>query len=57
MALILIGLAALGFLCVAANLLEAIGRIVVCFLKYIVRPVLIFMLVMFFIYVLKRGAV
>ena len=57
MGIILIALAALGLLCVCANLLEMIGKVVVGFMKYVVRPVLIFMLVMFFIYILKRGAI
>ena len=54
MVLILIGCATLGLLCVTANLFEAIGKIVVSMLKYVVRPVLIFMLVMFVIYCVSR---
>lgn len=50
MGIILIALAVLGFLCVAANLLEVIGKIVIALLKYVVSPVLIFMLIMLFIY-------
>ena len=50
MGFILIACAALGLLCVCANLLEMIGKVVVASLKYVVSPVLIFMLIMFFIY-------
>jgi len=50
MGMFVIACAALGLLCVCANLLEMIGKIVVAALKYVVSPVLIFMLVMFFIY-------
>jgi len=57
MGIILIACASLGLLCVCANLLEMIGKVVVGFMKYIVRPVLIFTLVMFFIYTLKRGGI
>ena len=54
MGMILVACAALGFLCVCANLLDAVGKIVVAALKYVVRPVLIFMLVMFIIYCVSR---
>ena len=54
MGFILIACAALGLLCVCANLLEMIGKVVVASLKYVVSPVLIFMLIMFFIYCAKR---
>ena len=54
MGVILIACASLGLLCVAANLLEAVGKMVVALLKYVVSPVLIFMLVMFFIYCAGR---
>ena len=50
MALILIVCATLGFLCVCANLLDFIGKVVVAFLKYVVSPVLVLVLVMFLIY-------
>ena len=54
MGIILIACASLGLLCVCANLLDAIGKIVIAALKYVVSPVLIFMLVMFFIYCAGR---
>jgi len=54
MQIILIACAALGFLCVCANLLELIGKAVVATLKYVVSPVLIFTLVMLFIYGMSR---
>ena len=50
MGIILIACASLGLLCVCANLLDAIGKIVIAALKYVVSPVLICILVMFFIY-------
>ena len=50
MVLFVVACAALGLLCVCANLLEMIGKVVIAFLKYVISPVLIFMLVMFFIY-------
>lgn len=54
MMIILIACAALGLLCVGANLLEVIGKIVVALLQYVVKPILIFFLIMFFIYCLKH---
>ena len=54
MGIILVACATLGLLCVCANLLELIGKVVAAFLKYVVSPVLIFMLIMFFIYCAKR---
>ena len=54
MGFLLIAFAVLGLLCIAANLLEVIGKIVVGFMKYIVSPALIFMLVMFVIYCVSR---
>ena len=50
MGMFVIACAALGLLCVCANLLEMIGKVVIGVLKYVVSPVLIFMLIMFFIY-------
>ena len=50
MSIFLVACAALGLLCVCANLLEMIGKVVIGVLKYVVSPVLIFMLFMFFIY-------
>ena len=46
MGILLVACAAIGLMCVAANLLELTGKIVVAVLKYVVSPVLIFMLVM-----------
>lgn len=57
MGFILVACASLGLLCVCANLLDAIGKVVVAFLKYVVSPVVVFMLVMFVIYCVKRGGV
>ena len=54
MGFILIACATLGLLCVCANLLEVTGKVVVASLKYIVRPILIFMLVLFAIYCINR---
>ena len=54
MGIFLVACAALGLLCVCANLLEMIGKVVVATLKYIVSPVLIFMLIMFFIYCARK---
>ena len=54
MGIIFVACAALGLLCVCANLLDAVGRVAVAFLKYVVRPVLIFMLVMFIVYCVSR---
>lgn len=54
MGMFVIACAAIGLLCVCANLLEMIGKVVVAALKYVVSPVLIFMLVMFFIYCAKK---
>ena len=50
MGMFIIACAALGLLCICANLMEMIGEVVVAALKYVVSPVLIFMLIMFFIY-------
>lgn len=50
MGMFVIACAALGLLCVCANLMEMIGKVVVAALKYVVSPVLIFMLIMFAIY-------
>ena len=50
MVIFLVACAGLGLLCVCANLLDVIGKVVIGVLKYVVSPVLIFMLVMFFIY-------
>ena len=50
MGIILAGCAILGLLCVCANLLDVIGKVVIASLKYVISPVLIFMLIMFFIY-------
>jgi len=50
MGMFVIACAALGLLCVCANLLDVIGKVVIASLKYVISPVLIFMLVMFFIY-------
>ena len=50
MSFIILACAVLGFLCVCANLLEVIGKIVVALLKYVVSPVLIFTLIMLLIY-------
>ena len=55
MGIILVACASLGLLCVCANLLDAIGKIVVAILKYVVSPVLICMLVLFVIYCISRG--
>ena len=49
MVLLLVGFAVLGLMCVVANLLEVIGQIVVGFMKYIVGPVLLLLLIMGFI--------
>ena len=57
MGIFLVACAALGLLCVCANLLEMIGKVVVATLKYVISPVLIFMLVMLFIYGMSRGGV
>ena len=54
MGIILVACATLGLLCAGANLLEAIGKVVVALLKYVVSPALICMLVMFAVYCLKR---
>ena len=54
MGMILVACAALGFLCVCANLLDAVGKIVVAALKYVVSPIVIFMLVLFAIYCINR---
>ena len=54
MVLFLVACAALGLLCVCANLLEMIGTVVIASMKYVVSPVLIFMLIMFFIYCAKK---
>ena len=50
MGFILVACASLGLLCVCANLLDAIGKVVVALLKYVVSPILIFFLIMLFIY-------
>ena len=50
MSIFLVACAALGLLCVCANLLELIGKIMVALLKYVVSPILVFMLIMFLIY-------
>ena len=55
MGIILVACAALGFLCVCANLLDAVGKAVVAILKYVVSPVLICTLVLFVIYCISRG--
>ena len=54
MGLFVIACTAIGLLCVCANLLEMIGKVVIAVLKYVVSPVLIFMLVMLFIYGMSR---
>ncbi|MBQ7208907.1 MAG: hypothetical protein IJS01_14005 [Lentisphaeria bacterium] len=54
MVLFVVACAALGLLCVCANLLGVIGNIVVAALKYAVRPVVIFMLIMFAVYCMSR---
>ena len=54
MGIILIACASLGLLCVCANLLDAIGKVVVALLKYVVSPVVVFMLVLFAIYCISR---
>lgn len=54
MVLFVVACAALGLLCVCANLLEMIGKVVIASLKYVISPVLVFMLVMFFIYCAGR---
>ena len=54
MGMILIACASLGLLCVAANLLEVIGKIVVTLLKYVVCPIVICILVMFIIYCMGK---
>ena len=54
MGIILAACATLGLLCVCANLLEVIGKIVIGVLKYVVSPVLICMLVLFVIYCINR---
>lgn len=54
MGFLLVACAVLGLLCVCANLLELIGKVVIAVLKYVVSPVLVFMLVMFFIYSMSR---
>ena len=54
MGIILVACATLGLLCVCANLLEAVGKIVVALLKYVVSPALICMLVLFVIYCMNR---
>ena len=47
--------AVLGLLCVCANLLDAVGKVVIALLKYAVRPMLICMLVLFVMYCISRG--
>ena len=54
MGIILVACAALGFLCVCANLLDAVGKAVVALLKYVVSPIVIFMLILFAIYCINR---
>ena len=54
MGIILIAFASLGLLCVCANLLEVIGKIVVALLKYVVSPIVIFMLASFAFYCMRR---
>ena len=54
MGIILVACATLGLLCVCANLLEVIGKIVIGVLKYVVSPILICMLVLFVIYCISR---
>ena len=54
MGVILIALAALGLLCVCANLLEMIGKVVVGFLQHVVKPILIFMMILFLFYCLTK---
>jgi len=54
MGIFIVACAALGLLCVCANLLEMIGKVVIGVLKYVVSPVLIFMLIMFFIYCARK---
>ena len=52
---ILVGLAALGLLCVIANLLAAIGKIVIGLLRYIIGPAVLFLMVMMLITWIARG--
>ena len=54
MGIILVACAALGFLCVCANLLDAVGKAVVALLKYVVSPIIIFLLILFAIYCINR---
>ena len=54
MGMILVACATLGLLCVCANLLDAIGKVVVALLKYVVSPIVIFMLIMFIIYCMGK---
>ena len=54
MGIILVACAALGFLCVCANLLDAVGKAVVALLKYVVSPIVIFLLILFAIYCINR---
>ena len=55
MAIIFAACAALGLLCVCANLLTVIGEIVIALLKYVVGPVLLVLLIMGFITWASRG--
>ena len=54
MVFFVVACAVLGLLCVGANLLTAVGNVVIAALKYVVRPALIFMLVMFIVYCVSR---
>ena len=53
MGLILVGCALLGFLCICGNLLEMIGKVVIALLKYVIGPVVFFVLLYSFIQGLK----
>ena len=54
MGIILVALASLGLLCVCANLLEMIGKVVIGILQYVVKPILIFMMILFLFYCLTK---
>ena len=54
MVFFLVACASVGLLCVCANLLEVVGRVVVALLKYVVSPVLIVMLILFVVYCASR---
>jgi len=49
MSIILWGLAAFGLLCFAGNVLAAIGNVVVALLKYVACPLVIFVIICYFI--------